>query len=86
MEIVFWHVGACDTENYMLVWTRVGILVCLRVIDPLFFLWTHMFQLKLTISRPLWTSMYSQWSKNIPWKIIDNVPFFVHPDHHIIKT
>ena len=22
--------------------------------------------------------MYSQWSKSIPWKIIDNVPIFVH--------
>ena len=28
-----------------------------------------------------WTRMYSQWTKNIPWKIIDNVPFF----HQIIK-
>ena len=30
-----------------------GILARLRVIDPLFFLWTHKFQLKLTITRPL---------------------------------
>ena len=68
--------------------TRVGILARLRVIDPSFFLWTHKFKLKLTITRPLgracihngvkispWTRMYSQWSKNIPWKIIVNVPF-----------
>ena len=33
--------------------TRVGILACLRVIDPIFFLWTRKFQLKLTITRPL---------------------------------
>ena len=33
--------------------SRVGILARLRVIDPLFFLWTHKFQLKLTITRPL---------------------------------
>ena len=32
---------------------RVGILARLRVIDPSFFLWTHKFQLKLTITRPL---------------------------------
>ena len=32
---------------------RVGILARLRVIDPLFFLWTYTFQLKLTITRPL---------------------------------
>ena len=32
---------------------RVGILARLRVIDPSFFLWTHKFQLKLTILRPL---------------------------------
>ena len=32
---------------------RVGILARLRVIDPLFFLWTHKFQLQLTITRPL---------------------------------
>ena len=31
---------------------RVGILARLRIIDPLFFLWTHKFQLKLTITRP----------------------------------
>ena len=23
-----------------------------------------------------WKRMYSRWTKNIPWKIIDNVPFF----------
>ena len=23
-----------------------------------------------------WTRMFSQWTENIPWKIIDNVPFF----------
>ena len=32
---------------------RVGILARLRIIDPLFFLWTYKFQLKLTITRPL---------------------------------
>ena len=32
---------------------RVGVLARLRVIDSLFFLWTHKFQLKLTITRPL---------------------------------
>ena len=32
---------------------RVGILARLRIIDPLFFLWTHRFQLQLTITRPL---------------------------------
>ena len=32
---------------------RVGILARLRVIEPLFFLRTHKFQLKLTITRPL---------------------------------
>ena len=32
---------------------RVGILARLRVIDPLFFLWTHKFQLHLTVTRPL---------------------------------
>ena len=33
--------------------TSVDILARLRVIDPLFFLWTHKFQLKLTITHPL---------------------------------
>ena len=33
--------------------SRVGILARLRVTDPLFFLWMHKFQLKLTITRPL---------------------------------
>ena len=32
---------------------RVGILARLRVINPFIFLWTHKFQLKLTITRPL---------------------------------
>ena len=32
---------------------RIGLFARLRVIDPLFFLWTHKFQLKLTITRPL---------------------------------
>ena len=31
---------------------RVGILARLRVIDPLIFLCTHRFQLKLTFMRP----------------------------------
>ena len=31
---------------------RVGILASLRVIDPLFFLWMHKFQLYLTFMRP----------------------------------
>ena len=33
--------------------SRVGILARLRIIHPLFFLWEHKFQLKLTITRPL---------------------------------
>ena len=32
---------------------RVGILAHLRVIDPLFYLWMHKFQLKLANTRPL---------------------------------
>ena len=32
---------------------RVSILARLRVIEPLFFLWTHKLQLKLTITCPL---------------------------------
>ena len=30
---------------------RDGILVCLHVIDPLFFLWMHKFQLKITFNQ-----------------------------------
>ena len=37
----------------MFVRYRVGIIARLHIIDPLFFLWTHKFQLKLTITRPL---------------------------------
>ena len=33
------------------------------------------FNLKAYHHASTWTRMYSQWSKNIPWKIIDNVPF-----------
>ena len=32
---------------------RAAGLAFLRIIDPLFFLWTHKFQLKLTITHPL---------------------------------
>ena len=42
-----------STHKGTLTCSRVGILARLRVIDPLFFLWTHKFQLKLTITRPL---------------------------------
>ena len=40
-------------QKILFLLSRVGILVRLRVIDPLFFLWTHKFQLKLTITCPL---------------------------------
>ena len=43
--------------------TRVGILARLRVIDPLFFLWTHKFQLKLTILHPLGRACIHSWVK-----------------------
>ena len=41
------------TSKYVDTVTRVDILARVCVIDPLFFLWTHKFQLKLTTTRPL---------------------------------
>ena len=39
--------------------TRVGILACLRILDPFFFLWAHKFQVKLTFMPPTGcTSIY----------------------------
>ena len=54
---------------------RVGILARLHVIDSVFFLWTHKFQLKLTITRPLGHACIHNGVQNIPCKIIENVPF-----------
>ena len=53
----------------------VGILARLRVIDPLFFLWTHKFQLKLSIMRPLGRACIHNGVRISHGKIIDNVPF-----------
>ena len=41
----------------------------------IFFSGRTSFNLSLPLRVHLDTHMYSQWSKNIPWKIINNVPF-----------
>ena len=47
----------------------------LRVIDSLFFSLDAQVSTYVYHCVSIWTHMYSQWSKNIPSKNIDNVPF-----------
>ena len=69
----------CHWRSWCVLWFLEGYVFHQRswyLICTFFFLWTYKFQLKLTIiSWTHMTHMYSQWNKNIPRKIIDNVPF-----------
>ena len=59
-------------------YSRVGILTHLRVIDHLFYLWTHKFQLKLTITRPLWRGIVFTIEKKYPMENHWQWSIFVH--------
>ena len=63
---------------------RVGILARLRVIDPLFFLWTHKFQLKLTITRPLGRACIHNGVKISHGKSL-TMSLFCPPNYHNIE-
>ena len=57
-------------------WLNAGMAL-LRVINPLFFLWTHKFQLKLTITRPLGRAcIYMEWK--YPMRSCWQCTIFVH--------
>ena len=70
------HILKLNANMNVKLQTTVGILARLRCHRPFIFLWTHNFQLRLTITRPLGRTCIHNGLKISQWKIIDNVPFF----------